>query len=89
MNSSLFFWFLDCQWSTWRKVGQCSKSCGVGIQVLQRTVQVRAQNGGKPCVGESTKTENCNYHACPGNLNIVMTQLKNNLIKNFDKTTLI
>ena len=44
---------------------QCSISCGIGTQFLQRGVQVRAQNGGKPCVGESTRTENCNYHACP------------------------
>ena len=55
---------VDCEWSEWH-YGQCSKSCGIDTQFLQRGVQVRAQNGGKPCVGESTRTENCNYHACP------------------------
>ena len=57
---------LDCQWSQWSKIGECSKSCGIGTQILQRTVLVRAQNEGKLCEGESTKTENCNYHACEG-----------------------
>ena len=52
--------FIDCQWSQWIIVGECSKSCGIGTQILQRTVQVRAQNGGRACIGESTKTENCN-----------------------------
>ena len=64
INMSLIF--LDCQWSEWKKVGQCSKSCGTGTQKFQRTIQVSSQNGGKSCVGESTKTETCNSHACQG-----------------------
>ena len=55
---------VDCQWSEWQH-GPCSKTCGSGVKVISRTEIVKAQNGGKPCIGDGTKTEHCNIQDCP------------------------
>ena len=54
---------IDCQWSEWH-YGPCSKTCGSGGKVISRTEKVKAQNGGKPCFGDGTKTEYCNIQDC-------------------------
>ena len=55
---------IDCQWSEWH-YGSCSKTCGSGVKVISRTEKVKALNGGKPCIGDGTKTEHCNIQDCP------------------------
>ena len=56
---------IDCKWSNWAKAGTCSKSCGGGTQTWQRTEITKSKNGGQPCPGEATYTENCNTNSCP------------------------
>ena len=54
----------DCQWSEWH-YGPCSRTCGRGERLISRTERVKAQNGGRPCFGDGTKTEYCNNQDCP------------------------
>ena len=58
--------FTDCKWSDWTKYKECSRSCGTGTQVWHRTELIRSKNGGNACIGEATKSENCNNGACLG-----------------------
>ena len=55
----------DCEWSSWTKEEECSRTCGQGIQKLARYKTVRDQNGGQ-CDGTSTKKEQCNLKECSG-----------------------
>merc|ERR1712079_104572 len=57
---------VDCLWSDWTKSGGCTKTCGGGFQYFERTMLVKAQNGGKSCTGGPLKRENCNDHNCLG-----------------------
>ena len=54
---------IDCQWSEWQ-YGSCSRTCGGGVKVISRTEKVKAQNRGKSCSGDGTKTEYCNIQDC-------------------------
>ena len=47
-------------------VGDCSKSCGVGIRNRSRTKIKEDLFGGQPCVGEKNVDEDCNLEVCPG-----------------------
>ena len=57
---------IDCQWSSWSKIEDCSKSCGGGSQTFRRRQQVKSANGGKDCVGDDIKVEDCNTQPCSG-----------------------
>ena len=64
---------IDCQWSSWSKIEDCSKSCGGGSQFFQRRHQVKSETIGmngvimeQNCLGEEIKREECNKHKCPG-----------------------
>ena len=46
-------------WSEWKK-GECSVTCGKGTVTSTRSC-VQGD-----CVGESTKTEDCEKQVCPG-----------------------
>lgn len=58
----------DCpvngQWNPWSAWSTCSVSCGGGIRKSTRTC-TEVAHGGKPCVGDTEKTEGCNDFACP------------------------
>jgi len=56
---------VHCKWTPWVVVDECSKSCGVGIQIMTRTKLVEAANGGKDCYGKYTEERKCNTHECP------------------------
>ena len=59
-------WYLvDCKWAEWSEDGRCTKTCGGGAQLWQRQEQIRAEYGGKPCVGDQIKTTKCNTGSCP------------------------
>ena len=58
---------VDCEWGDWM-VGECSKSCGVGIRNRSRTKIKEDIFGGQPCVGERNVEEDCNLQVCPGNV---------------------
>ena len=68
---------VDCQWSVWNFYGSCSRTCGGGVRVISRTERVKAQNGGKPCFGDGTKTEHCNIQDCPIVVQPQTTQFNN------------
>ena len=55
---------IDCQWSAWKKEGECSKSCNSGKQIFIRSQEIKAKNGGRPCSGSDSKFETCNNHNC-------------------------
>ena len=57
---------VDCEWDVWT-IGECSKSCGGGLQINTREELINEANGGDPCTGSSTVTESCNINECPGN----------------------
>ena len=46
-------------WSEWKK-GECSVTCGKGTVTFTRSCLQGS------CVGESTKTEDCEEVVCPG-----------------------
>ena len=43
----------------------CSKSCGGGERLMERSHIELARNGGKDCTGEKTMYEKCNVQDCP------------------------
>ena len=54
-------------WSDWRNVTACSKSCGGGELNQTRTCTNPApSNGGEDCKGESVRSKKCNLQLCPG-----------------------
>merc|ERR1739844_195189 len=56
---------VDCQWSNWSILQECSRTCGGGTKTSIRAEQVRAKHGGKSCIGSRTKLEKCNVQSCP------------------------
>jgi len=60
---------VDCQWSDWQEWDSCTKSCGNGTTLRNRTILQKAAHGGKPCSdGDGpTMLKACNPHACPVN----------------------
>ena len=54
----------DCTWSSWT-VGTCTKTCGGGQRLKNRTLLITEGFGGK-CSGHSLSSESCNTNNCPG-----------------------
>ncbi|XP_055302925.1 A disintegrin and metalloproteinase with thrombospondin motifs 1-like [Sitodiplosis mosellana] len=53
-------------WSVWKTIGQCSRSCGGGIQWYARECDNPiAKNGGRFCVGMRKTYKSCNTQDCP------------------------
>ena len=55
---------IDCKWSDWIRDGDCSKTCGGGIQRWYRNIKVQPRNRGKECTGTQYRENRCNQHAC-------------------------
>ncbi|XP_072234960.1 SCO-spondin [Leuresthes tenuis] len=56
---------VDGQWSVWTPWGQCSMSCGVGLQSRFRFCSSPQQSGnGLPCVGPYREDQVCMTAAC-------------------------
>ncbi|UYV65718.1 ADAMTS9 [Cordylochernes scorpioides] len=52
---------VDGQWGTWKAYGECSRSCGGGVQKSERECDnPRPTKGGKYCVGERVRYQSCN-----------------------------
>jgi hypothetical protein len=61
---------LDGNWGEWSDLG-CSRTCGNGTRSYRRDCNnPTPANGGKICVGESTKTEPCFLKECPIGKNV-------------------
>ena len=58
---------IDCVWNDDWVSGQCSKTCGTGIQINTRTKRIVESNGGS-CSGYNNETVTCRIQECPGNL---------------------
>ncbi|MBU38166.1 MAG: hypothetical protein CMA59_01430, partial [Euryarchaeota archaeon] len=56
---------IDCEVSPWEKSGDCSLSCGGGLQTFVRSVTVDAAHGGSACPDDMSKQEPCNSWDCP------------------------
>lgn len=54
---------VDCVLSEWKKITECSTSCGAGVYTYTREVITQAMSGGRPC-GEMSKTVPCDNPAC-------------------------
>ena len=52
------YWVLIQDWT------QCTLKCGGGKK-YQQWMCAKPEKGGKPCVGEAIKVQNCNMHPCP------------------------
>ena len=55
----------DCQWSSW-VYGTCSKGCGSGTQIRNRTIKVQVVGEGLECEGQSYEILECNTQPCAG-----------------------
>jgi len=56
---------------TWGEFGDCSETCGGGIQTKEWTTTTEPLNGGTVCPSPSTETQACNEQACPVATNCV------------------
>ena len=55
---------VECEWGPWM-TGECSATCGDGVQKMTRSILAVEQFGGKPCEGESSMEEPCSNEECP------------------------
>ena len=68
---------VNCVWGTYGAWTSCSQTCGEGTKSRSRKVSTPASNGGQPCKGKDTETNDCNvslYPPCPG----ILLELRNN-----------
>ena len=56
---------VDCEWSSWGAWTACSEKCGGGTKLKTRIISKPAQNGGKSCLGTSSREISCNSNLCP------------------------
>ncbi|XP_067827096.1 A disintegrin and metalloproteinase with thrombospondin motifs 8-like [Heptranchias perlo] len=55
-------------WGSWSPWGECSRTCGGGVQFSFRECSDPVpQNGGKYCEGQRTRYQSCNTQDCPNN----------------------
>uniref|UniRef100_A0A3Q3X2V6 Peptidase M12B domain-containing protein n=1 Tax=Mola mola TaxID=94237 RepID=A0A3Q3X2V6_MOLML len=57
---------VDGRWGKWSAFGDCSRSCGGGVQLAKRECDNPVpENGGKYCYGLRVKYRSCNLNLCP------------------------
>ncbi|XP_029960505.1 A disintegrin and metalloproteinase with thrombospondin motifs 2-like isoform X2 [Salarias fasciatus] len=55
----------DGNWGSWSEFGQCSRTCGGGVQFRTRDCDnPRPANGGRTCVGATYQFQMCNMNEC-------------------------
>ncbi|XP_028321223.1 A disintegrin and metalloproteinase with thrombospondin motifs 15-like [Gouania willdenowi] len=56
---------VDGRWGKWGSFGECSRSCGGGVQLAHRVCDNPVpENGGKYCYGVRLKHRSCNLSPC-------------------------
>ncbi|XP_004714272.2 A disintegrin and metalloproteinase with thrombospondin motifs 8 isoform X1 [Echinops telfairi] len=59
---------VDGAWAPWGPWGECSRTCGGGVQFSYRECKdPEPQNGGRYCLGRRTKYQSCQTEECPPN----------------------
>lgn len=57
---------IDGGWGGWKPFGECSRTCGGGVQSSIRDCNSPSPaNGGKYCLGTRIKYRSCNMQDCP------------------------
>lgn len=57
---------VDGGWSPWGPWGECSRTCGGGVQFSHRECEdPEPQNGGRYCLGRRAKYQSCHTEECP------------------------
>ncbi|CAL8350626.1 unnamed protein product [Lota lota] len=57
---------VDGKWGKWGTFGDCSRTCGGGVQLAKRECNNPVpDNGGKYCYGLRIKYRSCNFSPCP------------------------
>ncbi|KAB1254755.1 A disintegrin and metalloproteinase with thrombospondin motifs 8, partial [Camelus dromedarius] len=57
---------VDGGWAPWGPWGECSRTCGGGVQFSHRECKnPEPQNGGRYCLGRRTKYQSCRTEECP------------------------
>ncbi|XP_014847654.1 PREDICTED: A disintegrin and metalloproteinase with thrombospondin motifs 2-like isoform X2 [Poecilia mexicana] len=55
----------DGNWGSWSEYGQCSRTCGGGVQFRTRSCDNPSPaNGGRPCRGATYQFQMCNSNEC-------------------------
>ncbi|KAM3867108.1 A disintegrin and metalloproteinase with thrombospondin motifs 2 [Diretmus argenteus] len=55
----------DGNWGAWSEFGQCSSTCGRGVQFRNRNCDnPKPANGGRTCVGATSQFQVCNISEC-------------------------
>ena len=54
---------MDCEWGDW-VAGECSTTCGPGVQIDARQ-KVQEELYGGTCEGNATKETDCSKEECP------------------------
>ena len=62
----LHTYIVDCNWAAWNEWTPCSVTCGNGTITQERYEEQQSAFGGKPCEGQTIKTEECRITECPG-----------------------
>uniref|UniRef100_A0A667Y8K1 ADAM metallopeptidase with thrombospondin type 1 motif, 15b n=1 Tax=Myripristis murdjan TaxID=586833 RepID=A0A667Y8K1_9TELE len=58
--------YVDGRWGKWGAFGDCSRTCGGGVQLAKRECDNPVpENGGKYCYGLRIKYRSCNLNPCP------------------------
>ena len=65
-KNNVLLLIVDCVWSDFGEWTACTAECGTGTQTRTRTEETAAEHGGAACDGDSTETQDCNTHECPG-----------------------
>ena len=63
----MFMFSVDGGWCTWEDAGECSVSCGGGLQRQTRSCTCpEPYCYGAPCDGKDERYVPCNEDCCPG-----------------------
>lgn len=55
----------DCTWASWTPWMPCSHTCGGGVMLRTRTIEIPMAWGGQKCKGDEIQEEACSMQPCP------------------------